>query len=108
MADVEFDYDENEDRPMTDPDNGLVLQLRKMLKKSLKENTKLSKKLHEQTLFLENIRAVIIGLSRKVDVTMYPCEYNDAILDVIDLIDKLEWRKTRMKNKSHRKARNDK
>ena len=91
MTDVEFDYDENEDIPMAD--HGLEVQLRGMCKKFLKENIKLSEKLREQTLFLENIRAVIIGLSRKVDITMYPCEYNDAILDVIDLIDKLEWRK---------------
>ena len=89
----EFDYDENEDKPTTDPDNGLVLQLRGMLEKSLKENTKLDKKLGEQTLMYESIRTGIISLIKKVDNTIYPCEYNDALSDVIDLINKLELRK---------------
>lgn len=81
-----------EDRPMTDPDNGLMLQLRKMVKKCLEENVKLRGRLYKQTLMHEQIRTGIIGLIKKVDGTI-PCEYNNALADVIDLINKLELEK---------------
>jgi hypothetical protein len=77
-----------EDRPMTD--HGLEVQLRKILRKYIKENTKLWKKLGRQTLFLENIRTGINGLITKYDSTIYPCECIDVLADVTDLIDKLE------------------
>ena len=53
-----------------------VLQIRKMFENSKKENTKLREKLHKQTLMHEQIRTGIIGLIKKVDGTIYPCEYN--------------------------------
>lgn len=80
-----------EDRPMTD--HGLEIQLKGMCEKFLKENTKLHKKLHEQNLMQERIRTGVIGLIKKVEGTIYPCEYNDALADVIDLMNKLEWEK---------------
>ena len=80
-----------EERTMTDHE--LVLQVREMFEESKKENTRLREILRKQTLMQERIRTGIIGLIKKVGGTIYPCEYNDALSDVIDLINKLEWEK---------------
>ncbi len=80
-----------EERTMTDHE--LMLQVREMLEKSIKENTKLREKLHKQTLMHEQIRTGIISLIKKIGGTIYPCDYNDALSDVIDLMNKLEWEK---------------
>lgn len=80
-----------EERTMTDHE--LVLQVREMFEKKKKENTKLRELLRKQTLMQEQIRTEIFGLIKKVGGTIYPCEYNDALTDVVRLIDKLEWEK---------------
>ena len=86
-----------EDRPMTDPDNGLVLQLRKMIKESLKENAKLRKKLREQEQdILDKIRAEIESqreeaskkYSEDAGLTNYYFGLNDGLKDARDILDK--------------------
>ena len=80
-----------EERTMTDHE--LVLQVREMFKESKKENSRLREMLWKQNLMQEKIRTGVIGLTKKVGGTIYPCEYNDALADVIDLMNKLEWEK---------------
>jgi len=77
-----------EERTMTDHE--LVLQVREMFEEKKKENTKLRELLRMQTLMQERIRTGVIGLVKKVDGTIYPCEYNDALSDVVRLIDTSE------------------
>ena len=77
-----------EERTMTD--HGLEVQLRGMCKNFLKENTKLREKLREQTLMHEDVREGINSLIKKMGDTVYPCEYNDAIVDMINLFDEVE------------------
>lgn len=80
-----------EERTMTDHE--LVLQVREMFEESKKENTRVREMLWKQNLMQERIRTGVIGLIKKVDGTIYPCEYNDALSDVIDLMNRLEWEK---------------
>ena len=80
-----------EERTMTDRE--LVLQVREMFEESKKENARIREMLWKQNLMQERIRTGVIGLIKKVDGTIYPCEYNDALSDVIDLMNKLEWEK---------------
>ena len=80
-----------EERTMTDHE--LVLQVREMFEESKKENTRIREMLWKQNLMQERIRTGVIGLIKKVDGTIYPCEYNDALSDVIDLMNRLEWEK---------------
>ena len=80
-----------EERTMTDHE--LVLQVREMFEESKKENSRLREMLWKQNLMQEKIRTGVIGLIKKVEGTIYPCEYNDALSDVIELMNKLEWEK---------------
>jgi len=55
-----------------------------------KENTELRERLHKQTLMHEDVREGINSLIKKMGNTVYPCEYNDAIVDMINLFDEVE------------------
>ena len=77
-----------EERTMTDHE--LVLQVREMFEESKKENTRLREMLHKQTLMHEDVREGINNLIKKMGDTVYPCEYNDAIVDMINLFDEVE------------------
>ena len=77
-----------EERTMTDRE--LVLQVREMFEESKKENDRLREMLHKQTLMHEDVRKGIDGLIKKIGNTVMPCEYNDAIVDMINLFDEVE------------------
>ena len=67
--------------------------VREMIEKNKEDIIKLRERLRMQILMQDKVRTGIISLMKKVGGTIYPCEYNDALADVIRLIDKLEWEK---------------